>query len=432
MKRKMLLFALVLPAILSQNIQAQTSSRLTAQSDWVNNGIIFTPVDSSYFNYSSGRGGDLTHTLKYDNATKWVYVDSSTGYENFNNYIQTFDANNNITSITYQYWDGSEWVLSTKTLYTYNSSNQVTTMTMQTWGGSSFVPVSQDAYSYNAAGKMYLDIYGVWDALTLIFDMTSQKTYIYDPTNTYVVNETDETYVSGSPVYTNKYDYNYTSGQLINVITSTWNGSAWIGNNMITYSYDGSGNILNRLYQLWDALAGTFDNDSLNIYSYAGGTMPQTNIVQTWNDSGSGSWNNIMEYVYSYNGSNQLTQAVGTAWNVVGIFEHASGDPMSSYYYSSYTSGVSSVKNISNNGGTANIYPVPTQNMLHIDLTWNVAQTATITIYDMQGSVVRQWDAPSGTQYNSAIPVNGFADGNYFVQVNGEQGQIVKQFVVTH
>src|ERR1700722_11722379 len=103
MKRKMLLLTLAIPAILSQNLQAQNSSRLIAKSDWVNNGIIFTPLDSSSYSYSGGRGGDLTHKLKYDNATTWSYVDTSTGYENAQNYIQEFDAFNNITSITYQY-----------------------------------------------------------------------------------------------------------------------------------------------------------------------------------------------------------------------------------------------------------------------------------------------------------------------------------------
>ena len=433
MKRKMLLITLAIPAILSQNLQAQTSaSRLTAKSDWVNNGVTFSPVDSTGYNFSGGRGGDLTHTLKYDNATTWNWVDTSTGYENFLNYIQEFDGNSNITSITYQYWSGTSWVLSTKTLYTYNSGNQLATMTQQTWGGTAFVPVSQDAYSYNAAGKLYLDVYGTWDALTSVFDQASQKTYIYNPSNTNIINETDEN-IAGTPAYTYKYDYTYTStNKMQNATKSMWNGTGWVAVSMTTNSYDGFDNLTNWLFQLWDIPSGTFINDSLHIYSYAsGGTMPQTDILQTWDNTGSGVWNNVMQFANTYNGANQLTSSVGTAWNVVGVFEHANGDPMAMYYYSTYVPGVS-VKNVTSIGGDANIYPVPAQNMLHVDLSWNQPQTATIAIYNMQGSIVRQWDAPATTQYNSAVSLDNLAEGSYFIKINGAEGQVVKQFVIAH
>ena len=70
--------------------------------------------------------------------------------------------------------------------------------------------------------------------------------------------------------------------------------------------------------------------------------------------------------------------------------------------------------------------------MLHVDLNWNEAQSATIAIIDMTGSIVRQWDVPSATQYNSAVSVNNLATGMYIVKINGEKGQIVKQIVVAH
>ncbi len=430
MKRKMLLLTLAIPAILSQDLQAQTSSRLIAKSDWVNNGVIFTPVDSSGYNYSGGRGGDLMHIMKYDNSTTWKFVDSSTGYENYLNYIQEFDANNNIISITYQYWSGSTWILSSKNLYTYNANNQVTTLTMQTWNGTSFSPVAQDVYSYNAAGKLYKDEYNTWNGLTSVFDANSQKTYIYDATNTNIINETDLN-VAGTPAYTDKYDYTYTAtNKVLNTLHSTWNGSAWVAVSMNTNSYDGSDNMTNKLYQHWDVLSGTFINDSLHIYTYAGNTMPQIDVLQTWNDT-SNTWDNVMQFVNTYNSSNQLTSHTGTAWNVVGVFEHASGDPMASYYYGTYDPSVAAVKSIANAGGDANIYPVPAQNMLHIDLNWTKAQTATIAIYNVQGSIVRQWDAPEATQYNSAVSLNNLAEGTYFVKITGaQQGQIVKQLVI--
>ena len=104
---------------------------------------------------------------------------------------------------------------------------------------------------------------------------------------------------------------------------------------------------------------------------------------------------------------------------------------MARYYYQSYST--VAVNNVANEGNSANIYPVPAQNTLRIDLNWNVAQTATIAIYDMQGRMVSPViDVPSVTEYRVGISVNNLATGTYIVRINGTQDQIVKQIVVAH
>src|ERR1700733_3485514 len=103
MKRKMLLLTLAIPVILCQNAQAQTSSRLIAQAHWSSNGATYIPNDSTAYSYSSGRGGDLNHQLKYDYAENWQYL-GDTAYANNYYYLQTFDANNNLLSTITQFW----------------------------------------------------------------------------------------------------------------------------------------------------------------------------------------------------------------------------------------------------------------------------------------------------------------------------------------
>ena len=82
--------------------------------------------------------------------------------------------------------------------------------------------------------------------------------------------------------------------------------------------------------------------------------------------------------------------------------------------------------------GDANIYPVPAQNTLHVDLSWSQAQSSAISIIDAKGSVVNQWTSPVTAQYSSAVSLTNLADGLYFVKINGTQGEIVKQFVIAH
>ena len=427
MKRKLLLFTLVLPFMLQQGANAQ-SSRLIGQADWQNIDHVFTPVDSTAYVYSGGRGGDLTHPKKYDYSTSWL-ADSS-GYANNWYYVQAFDVNNNDTSTISEFWDGTSWQLRTNTLYTYNSSNQVTSTIVQSWGGSAWQPVSRDLYSYNTAGKLYLEQYQTWNGTAFVNN--TQKTYYYDGSNN-KINETDQAYVSGSPIYTNQLTYSYsTTNQLLSTTYYSWSGSAWAPDSMISNTYNSAGETTYTLNSYYNTATSSFVNNTLHTYTgFTSGLMPTMDAYQTW-DTATGVWNNVMQYSYSYNTANQMVSSVGESWNIVGLYEFANGDPMARYYYEPYTPASTFVNNTLLNADDANIYPVPAQNMLHVDVKWAVAQTADITIYDAMGKVVRQWNAPSVTEYNSAVSVNGLADGTYFVKIAGEKNQIVKQLVIAH
>jgi hypothetical protein len=431
MNRKMLLLTLAIPAILSQSAEAQTGSRLVAQADWQNNGAMFVRRDSTAYNYlSSNRGGDLTHQLKYDNATTWNYVD--TAYNNAYNYIQEFDSSNKLLSTVTQYWTGTAWVNSTKVLYFYDTANKVSNKIMETWGGSSWVNVAQNVYSYDAAGNVFADQYQLWYAPTSSFTQDSQKVYFYDLSGN-VTTQVTQVYNTtlGTYDYSSRIVYSYSSAnKLLSTTNSTWNGSAWVNNSMYTNTYDTSGNRTTTLYQTYDT-SMVWVNSTLQLFSnFTAAHMPQTETFQVWDTTGGGSWKNMKQYTYTYNSISQLTSATGISWNLAGFWEFALGDPMARYYYGSYNA--ASVRNIANVGGEANVYPVPTQSTLHIDLKWNEAQSATISIVDMQGRVIRNWETTGGTQYHSAISVNDFAAGVYTIMINGTNGRIVKQLVVTH
>lgn len=430
MKRKMLLLTLAIPVILCNKVQAQTSSRLIADAHWASNGATFMPVDSTGYTYSAGRGGDLTHTMKYDNSTTWVY---DTAFHNSWYYIQSFDASNNITSRIAQFWDGTTWVLYSNTLYSYNSSNMMTSMILQSWNGSSWAPVSQNLYSYNTANKLVIDQYQVWSSLTMSFEASSQKTYYYDASGNRI-NETDQTYVSSVPIYTSQWAYTYSgTNQLLTTTYNTWSGSGWDPISMTTNTYDSTGNMTNQLYQLYDAMGAVWVNNTLHIYSgFTSGHMPTMDIEQHWDATGGGSWVNFMQFINTYNSFDQLTSRTGTSWNIVGVFEYALGDPMNRYHYATYTPGTSSVNTVAVAGGEASIYPVPVQNVLNIDLNWDNAQAASIAICDMQGKVVKQWNTPATTEYKGTVDMGNMSAGVYFVKINSTMGQIVKQIVVAH
>lgn len=433
--KRMLLLTLAMPLFLCFDAQAQTGSRLTAQANWNHNGATFIQNDSTVYNYGSiYRGGDLTHTLKHDNSTTWLYV----GYTSFQNQyqsLQEFDSKNNLTATTSLYWSGTSWILNGKTLYGYDSKNRIINTIMQTWGGAAWVNVSEDVNTYNDSNKLGTIYHLSWNSRTSTFDSTSGTDCMYDLLNNNLISVSDYAITDSGRSYTDSYAYTYTSTNQVSTITFSTNTTGtifgYLNNRMITNSYDSSFNRTTQLSQRWDAGMGLWVNDSMHLYTSFVNKMPRNEIIQLWDNTRTGSWMNKMNFSYTYNSFNQLTTSIGESWNVGGFWEFAAGDPKANYYYGLFTN-VTSVKTIVSNNGDASIYPVPSQNVLHIDVKWNEAQAATVAIYDMAGRVVMQWDAPYGTEYNSAISIGSFAAGNYVVKINGAQGQIVKQIVVAH
>jgi len=395
---------------------------------WTNNGASFTPVDSTSYSYTGSRGGDLNHTLKYDNATQWMF--DTGGAHNQWYYIQTFDASDRITSQVAEQWNNatSTWDLFSNILFIYGVNGRDTASIFQTWNGSSWTPVSQDVFTYFSNGKLQSDQYQTWNSLTTAFDATSQKTFYYDPSGN-LINETDNNFVGGSPIYTNQWVNTFTSANQLSTSTqNNWNGSTWVPVTRTVSTYDTSGNLINFVNQAYDT---AWVNLTQHVYSnFVPGThLPQTDILQHWDATSTFAWANTTMYTNTYNSYNQLTSKTGQSWNIVGVFEFAAGDPMTNYHYGTYTS---AVNNVSNTGGDAKVYPVPTTGLLHIDVKWDVAQTASITIFDAQGRTVRQWSTPEGTDYRGAVSVDDLAAGMYFLKISGAQGQVVKSIVVSH
>jgi hypothetical protein len=439
MKRKLLFITLALPVMLFQSAQAQIASRLIGSAHWTSNGATFSPSDSATYSYSNARGGsmdlDPTHVDAVSNNMNMMSFDSSFTYtgdslDKSTYTVQTFDANNNVTKMTTNVWDTatSTWVHSTSHLYTYNSSNMVTSDILQVWNDSVWVPSSQHAYSYNAAGMLFIDQYSTW-YVDSTFHPASQKTYYYDGSMNQTF-ETDQAWVSGSPVYTNQWARTYSStNQLLTTTHNTWSGTSWDPASRYTHVYDTVGNPLTLMFEPYNSTSHIFEHGTLNVYSnYTSAHLPQTVIHKTWN-TGTSTWDNNSQYTYLYNTFNQVTNVIGESWNIVGMYEFANGDPMYHYYYQTYSP--LSVKTVSSNDNVK-IYPVPANNMMHVDLNWATAQSATISLIDVTGNVVRQWNTPTSTQYSSAVSVNGLATGMYIVKIAGEKDQVVKQIVVAH
>ena len=411
---------------------AATGSRVIQAAGLQNNGAMFVYSDSLILNYSGTRGGDLTHQLKFDNATEFIYNGTTSTWSNDIYELQTFDANDNpLTTVeqvwhiptgtyvnaaqdvrtyvgtelqmyVYQTWDTvlSTWDNQFKYQYTYDASANVTDEVTFTWNTSTstWVNSEQYLYTYNANNKVLTEIDQYWDTTSASWINQFKYTHTYDATNTYVVNELFEQWNAG---------------------TSTWDI-----NTQYVYTYDATNDLLTFLIQNWSGSAWT--NYSLATYSSFVAQNPQTEIDLTWNTSTSAFVNTTM-FTNTYNSFNQLTENISQTWNIGGFWQYTTSDNDNRYRYQTYATGV---KALANNSGTVNIYPVPAQDNLHVDLSWNAPQPFTITIYDMLGAALYQYHVPSCSSYQADIALTWLAEGNYFIKITGTNNSFSRQFII--
>lgn len=427
MKRLKLLFTLAIPVLLAQNTQAQYS-RLVAQAHWYNNGAVFVPSDTTSYRYdNSARGGDLSHELKYDQADSWSFWGGS--YVPTWRYLQSFSTSNDVASRISQQYDTAlasmGWKNRTKMDYTYAGTNRTSATMFSFVGGTVWSANNRHLYSY-VVSNLTIDLYQVFNLTTNTFEDSKQSIYTYNASNK-LIQQLDQDYVGGAWTNTYLYTYGYdTANRVTTFTTSQWTG-AWTLQSQFEYQYDGMGNRITSKFSTRNVTGGVWNNTTLSTYSGFTGGMAATELVQTWDTTGGGSWGNAYLWTRAYNSIPQLTAETRISWNVAGSWQYVNGDPANRYYYAAHTSAVNDINEAL---GTVKVFPIPAQDIINININWATAQSATITIMDMTGAVVRQEAAPVATQYTTMIPVNTLAAGNYIVRVATAQGAVTRQIVI--
>jgi hypothetical protein len=462
---KHLLLSLPLLGALSAQAQAQpkTASRLIAEATSVHNSTTFMLSDSTYMKYSNDRGGDLEHTMKYDLRHMLVYNPGTASYANMGRMKQTWDAKSNMLTYTEEYWDApsSQWINSQKFINEYDTFNNMITHITQVWNVSSnsWLNISRERHLYN--GDIFIDtvINQSWNSFSNDWQNQTLTITSYDLNNDPAI----ETMLSWNGLqWTNAQRtlITFINKMETSRISQFWNGSTWVNQIRYTHEYDTAGNMLNEIYSTWNNFSSVWDNSSKTAYTYDQANNMTEKLEQFW-DFGTNNWRNSANSVYSYdtsknnilqidqiwnnatnffqnvdrfrrtyNANHQMTTQVADKWNIGGFWENRSGDQFNRYYYETYTLDIpATAKKLDAN---LNIYPVPANNMLHIELGFTKPQAFTAAIISITGKVIRQWGEQPTASYSKSINVNDLPAGNYILKVNTAEGQTVSQFAVTH
>jgi len=89
---------------------------------------------------------DANNNLTFFTSQYW----DSTAFVNDFQITRTYDANNNQTSSLYQDWDGSDWVNNNLYTTTYDANNNQTSDLYQVWNGSDWLNAFHSTHTYDA------------------------------------------------------------------------------------------------------------------------------------------------------------------------------------------------------------------------------------------------------------------------------------------
>ena len=444
-----ILFVLIAVSIFGTHVQtiAQTSSRLIAEAD------SSQFYDSVYYVYSGGRGGDLTHTMKYDRSfsitplgtdtqklATWQTFDSHNnlltfieritepgcgipGFVDVSKDSNLYDVHNNlIASYTFEGTSTpGTWVPQDSTFYSYDSRNNLIV---------SLKPgVQKDSLVYDAGNNLLTQILFYWDGGKGRWVESGSSTYTYSggllqSNYNYVWIMTDSTFVTYSGTL---YYYN-SSNKLIKQVQLQTDPFATIPGTLVykqvdSNLYDAANDMTYSYHAQYDAFGKTwqYSRDS-NEY---GATHNLAEDAQQTYDPVAKRYGTATQLSYKYNSFSQTTQAHSETFvSAIG------GNYTRRYYYELYTP--TAVAAVTAGKVEINVFPNPASTTLNLHVQWNDAQPFTIAIYDMQGRLLRQWGEEKTKDYSKQIPVSALPAGNYILKVLGENGGSQQQLSIVH
>jgi len=367
-----------------------------------------------------------------DTSTYQTYDTVLIAYKNYSRNIYTFDANNNTLTNLTDYWVASAWRDSTEHLYTYDGGNNMLTDTSKNLGNSNNNNVT--VYHYTS-GTLDTSTSYNWSGGSYALTNNSRRTVYYLNTSSKPDSTVTYGWSTGSSTWNanNKIHYIYSGGNVtIDTNKSLFGGTWYVSTD--NYTYSGT----NMTSDTAKANIGTgFANTSLYVMTYDGSSNETScekySLV-------SAAWRDTALYTNTYNSYNQNTMYMtqtrlgGTSWGFSRTSNGFGGynyDVMNLYYYSTYNDPTSvQPLGANNTNGNLKLYPVPANNMLNIDLSWNNTQSSVIAIYDMTGRLWMQWQAENTSNYKHTVYISQLPAGNYIVKVRGESDQAVQPFVI--
>lgn len=486
------IFFLLLLCMGSIEVGAQTKilSRLVASSKYTYSGTEYKMSDTETFVYGLGRGGDDYYSLPYDYSLslkarsssgldsnvrnektyntsnkvlthkQQIWTNASIGWMNTIGISYNYDWMNNETEQTVQRWDNvtntwknqdlitkiydaknhlieqttqewnnsaGAWQNKNRFIYSYDIKNRITNIVSIEWDGIKWTNKTQDSYVFDTNDDLVEKVNFKWNKGTSNWDSSEKTETVYSSTHKKLL-ETNSGYIAGAWQAQTIYEYLYDSNDSIEVFKyKNWDPSAskWSNQTKAKYYYSTTGQLI-----LLTSQKGLNDTGWQNFwkrdYEYDLATNSVSQVHASWNmtrndyDSGS-------KTTMSYNLHQQITKYVWEFW--VSSAKKFIPHEINNYYYEEYTA---SIQNTNPQKDIIQLYPIPAQNILQLEVYWGKTKNCHIAIYDIGGRVMKTWPIRQQKGFKEAIDLNDYSDGQYLVVVIAENGEKLSKSFVIH
>lgn len=386
-----------------------------------------------------------------DSANLFAANSSGDGYgELSGRNICTRDANGDVTELLSREYSGGTWTNASREIYTF-SSHKITEKIIQKWSDIAWVNYFKELSSYNTSGKLTEYTRMHWEGGTWVGEY--KQIYDYDTAG----NCTSVIYkeFAGGTSYVNSYrtlnTYN-SNKKLIESVISNWSGVAWENDTKYLITYNSSGRLdvvleqkmvgsswkdkyrysyfytsgkksvaLNELYT-----GGIWEKVYKSTYTYTGAGKVKELTRSSWVTAES-DWRNIEKLIFNYDANNNVSNFYNEFWNVGGYWEKTTSSRRFNFVYGTYAS--TAIQDL-NNLGQVQIFPNPTAQNLNVKISWNTPQAAVMNIYDINGRILLTQDLEAAASIEKTIDVSSFSNGNYFLQINNNNGKLNQSFQV--
>lgn len=461
-----ILTAVLLSSI--SNVHAQQPHvRLVARSVAEYNGSVFGySYDSTSFKYAGAhKQMDIDWQvadkyMKYDTLENYLWNASIGSYVlNISN-TQQFDANDNITQTSGIKNDNGNIRDELNIKYQHNANNKVETEVVQVYNAGNQALINKDSFDhqYNAQGNLEEQTQYIWDAGNNQWQPYGKAVIGYDANGNndyYVYRLWDagsfkdqevilNTFNAGNELVTSvkkrapaigmnpenyqRHNYTYQSGVIKEHVIELWDGrnGVWENDSKISYTYNGSNDLIEKTSQYWNVTSSTWENTEQEQYSYYAPQQMEYKITQTWNGAG---FNNSQRVHYQYNASDLLATETQASWNSsFGQWEHVKAQSQQRRYFYEYN-WPASVGSVINNDELL-LYPVPAQNSLYVQFLSLENQATLFAVHDINGRLLRQWQAKSRRGTTQSISVVDLPSGIYTLKAIQGKSIKIKQFSI--
>lgn len=336
-----------------------------------------------HYTYNNG-GTEYTNLIRLnkDNNTTMAWLEST-------QQIRTFNAQDKLDTDESMYWDGDDWVNSSRSVYTYDGSGNNNLITHFNFIDPDWIENGNTSNSFNGSNLVIETVSQYINPITMLTENVGKDIFTY----------------SGDLLMSQEY-YHW------NTVENDWDATAFF-RNLYTYSGTLVDNITN---QSNDGMGGGWVNSSLFENTYIDNNL-DVQTVKTWDDIND-IWQDSSQTRYTYD-MNDLFFEINTFYWVFPEFWVPNFRFIP--YYSEAALSLTDKKLLD---GKA--YPNPFKSELNISLKSVLKNEGILQIFDIQGKLISKTELNKGVK---TISINNpyLSKGLYFIHVtSGAEKSVFK------